>query len=166
MSDPKLPRPVAGEAELSRTPLQITSARRQRREIRHKQISLLTQGEAIEFLMAEIEDLEEKMNITVVTTFLPHIHFTKLEEEVLQLLLIHKNKTLLKEAIYSHLYQLRIGGGPELKIIDVIICKIRAKLKDEEYQIKTIWGRGYALIKIGEELPVEASLNPTLGDKL
>ena len=46
----------------------------------------------------------------------------------------------------NHLY----GGmdEPELKIIDVFICKLRKKLvqaTNGENYIETIWGRGYAL---------------------
>jgi len=46
----------------------------------------------------------------------------------------------------NHLY----GGmdEPELKIIDVFICKLRKKLSaatDGENYIETVWGRGYVL---------------------
>ena len=48
--------------------------------------------------------------------------------------------------ILNHLY----GGmdEPELKIIDVFICKLRKKLSealDGENHIETVWGRGYVL---------------------
>lgn len=38
--------------------------------------------------------------------------------------------------------------NPELKIIDVFICKLRKKLGeaiDGENYIETVWGRGYVL---------------------
>ena len=46
----------------------------------------------------------------------------------------------------NHLY----GGidEPELKIIDVFVCKLRKKLSsaaDGENYIETVWGRGYVL---------------------
>ncbi len=46
----------------------------------------------------------------------------------------------------NHLY----GGmdEPELKIIDVFICKLRKKLANAssgKNYIETVWGRGYAL---------------------
>ena len=37
---------------------------------------------------------------------------------------------------------------PELKIIDVFICKLRKKLTvvcNGEHHIETVWGRGYVL---------------------
>jgi two-component system cell cycle response regulator CtrA len=54
--------------------------------------------------------------------------------------------TLTKEMFLDHLY----GGidEPEVKIIDVFICKLRKKLVKAtggENCIETIWGRGYVL---------------------
>jgi hypothetical protein len=48
--------------------------------------------------------------------------------------------------LLNHLY----GGmdEPELKIIDVFICKLRKKLSEatgDENYIETVWGRGYVL---------------------
>ena len=43
---------------------------------------------------------------------------------------------------------------PELKIIDVFICKLRKKLShacDGENYIETVWGRGYVLRDQAEE---------------
>ena len=41
-----------------------------------------------------------------------------------------------------------VSDEPELKIIDVFICKLRRKLADasggKDY-IETVWGRGYVL---------------------
>ncbi|MCK5285439.1 MAG: helix-turn-helix domain-containing protein, partial [Alphaproteobacteria bacterium] len=36
---------------------------------------------------------------------------------------------------------------PEVKIIDVFICKLRKKLQDvaDDDYIETVWGRGYVL---------------------
>ena len=61
----------------------------------------------------------------------------------------------------NHLY----GGmdEPELKIIDVFICKLRKKLSaalNGENYIETVWGRGYVLrdpLGSEEEIPAEAS---------
>jgi two-component system cell cycle response regulator CtrA len=43
---------------------------------------------------------------------------------------------------------------PELKIIDVFICKLRKKLSSAcqgENYIETVWGRGYTLTAPDEE---------------
>jgi two-component system cell cycle response regulator CtrA len=71
------------------------------------------------------------------------VRFTGKEFSMLELLVLRRGVTLTKEAFLNHLY----GGmdEPELKIIDVFICKLRRKLADAgaEGLIRTVWGRGY-----------------------
>lgn len=74
------------------------------------------------------------------------IHLTGKEYAILELLSLRKGTTLTKEMFLNHLY----GGmdEPELKIIDVFICKLRRKLSeamDGVDCIETVWGRGYVL---------------------
>ena len=80
------------------------------------------------------------------------IHLTGKEYGILELLSLRKGTTLTKEMFLNHLY----GGmdEPELKIIDVFICKLRKKLGDAtggENYIETVWGRGYVLRDLNEE---------------
>lgn len=71
------------------------------------------------------------------------IALTGKEFAILQLLMLRKNMILTKEMILSQLY----GGmdEPEIKIVDVFICKIRSKLAKAGLRdvIGTVWGRGY-----------------------
>jgi two-component system cell cycle response regulator CtrA len=74
------------------------------------------------------------------------VHLTGKEYQMLELLSLRKGTTLTKEMFLTHLY----GGmdEPELKIIDVFICKLRKKLSEatgRENHIETVWGRGYVL---------------------
>jgi two-component system cell cycle response regulator CtrA len=74
------------------------------------------------------------------------VHLTGKEYQMLELLSLRKGTTLTKEMFLAHLY----GGmdEPELKIIDVFICKLRKKLSTAtggENYIETVWGRGYVL---------------------
>ncbi len=74
------------------------------------------------------------------------VHLTGKEYQMLELLSLRKGTTLTKEMFLNHLY----GGmdEPELKIIDVFICKLRKKLSTAtggENYIETVWGRGYVL---------------------
>ena len=74
------------------------------------------------------------------------VHLTGKEYQMLELLSLRKGTTLTKEMFLNHLY----GGmdEPELKIIDVFICKLRKKLanaSDGKNYIETVWGRGYVL---------------------
>ncbi|WP_340108728.1 response regulator transcription factor CtrA [Pikeienuella sp. HZG-20] len=74
------------------------------------------------------------------------VHLTGKEYQMLELLSLRKGTTLTKEMFLNHLY----GGmdEPELKIIDVFICKLRKKLSAAnggQNYIETVWGRGYVL---------------------
>ena len=74
------------------------------------------------------------------------LHVTGKEYSILELLSLRKGTTLTKEMFLDHLY----GGidEPELKIIDVFICKLRKKIAAATgglHYIETVWGRGYVL---------------------
>jgi two-component system cell cycle response regulator CtrA len=89
------------------------------------------------------------------------VHLTGKEYQMLELLSLRKGTTLTKEMFLNHLY----GGmdEPELKIIDVFICKLRKKLAeatDGANYIETVWGRGYVL---RDPIPVESDRRIALG---
>ena len=99
-----------------------------------------------------IGDLDIDLASKTVSTKDKPIHLTGKEFAILELLSLNKGKTLSKEQFLNHLY----GGmdEPELKIIDVFICKLRKKLAEatggQDY-IGTIWGRGYLLVDPNEK---------------
>lgn len=68
------------------------------------------------------------------------------EYGVLELLALRKGATVSKDQFLTHLYD---GvDEPELKIIDVFVCKLRrkiAKATGDNHYIETDWGRGYTL---------------------
>ena len=79
------------------------------------------------------------------------LHLTGKEYGILELLSLRKGTTLTKEMFLDHLY----GGidEPELKIIDVFICKLRKKIAAAtggQHYIETVWGRGYVLREPGD----------------
>jgi two-component system cell cycle response regulator CtrA len=84
----------------------------------------------------------ERQDVTVEGN---HLHLTQKEFALLQLLIMRKNMVMTKEAILSNLY----GGmdEPEIKIIDVFVCKIRNKLVKAGVHnlLQTVWGRGYVV---------------------
>ncbi len=74
------------------------------------------------------------------------LHLTGKEYGIIELLSLRKGSTLTKEMFLNHLY----GGmdEPEVKIIDVFICKLRKKIENingGESHIETVWGRGYVM---------------------
>ena len=102
------------------------------------------------------------------------VHLTGKEYQILELLALRKGTTLTKEVFLNHLY----GGmdEPELKIIDVFICKLRKKLANAsngKNYIETVWGRGYVLrepsavertIPAQEPVGVRAKAEPQRGE--
>ena len=74
------------------------------------------------------------------------VHLTGKEYGILELLSLRKGTTLTKDMFLNHLYNGM--DEPELKIIDVFVCKLRKKLSTAsggDNYIHTVWGRGYVL---------------------
>lgn len=93
------------------------------------------------------------------------IHLTGKEYQMMELLALRNGTVLTKEMFLNHIY----GGmdEPELKIIDVFICKLRKKLANADLAtggsgkqpIETVWGRGYVLPKDSELKEHAAAFN-------
>lgn len=91
-------------------------------------------------------DVTVNLDTKTVEVDTQRVHLTGKEYQMLELLSLRKGTTLTKEMFLNHLY----GGmdEPELKIIDVFICKLRKKLAAAtggSNYIETVWGRGYVL---------------------
>lgn len=74
------------------------------------------------------------------------VHLTNKEYAILELLAMRKSTVLTKEMFLNHLYS--SSDEPEIKIIDVFVCKLRKKLANASggtNYIETVWGRGYML---------------------
>lgn len=74
------------------------------------------------------------------------VQLTGKEYAILELLAMRKGTVLGKEVFLNHLYC--NVDEPEIKIIDVFVCKLRKKLAEASggrNYIQTVWGRGYML---------------------
>lgn len=102
----------------------------------------------------KIGKLELKTNNKIVLANNHPVHLTSKEYRILELMAIKSGHILTKEMFLNHLYN---GiDEPELKIIDVFMCKLRRKITKslgEEGYIQTIWGQGYMLKAPHENLP-------------
>ena len=97
-------------------------------------------------------DLIVKLDAKTVEINEVRVHLTGKEYQMLELLSLRKGTTITKETFLTQLY----GGmdEPEIKIIDVFICKLRKKLgsaSNGKNYIETVWGRGYALCEPHED---------------
>jgi two-component system cell cycle response regulator CtrA len=105
------------------------------------------------YVESEIEIGKVKLNLYLRTVRVSDgrpLHLTRKEYTMLEILMLRAGRTLSKGALLNHMY----GGfdEPELKIIDVFICKLRRKLAEAGApdMINTVWGRGYT---IAPEIP-------------
>jgi two-component system cell cycle response regulator CtrA len=74
------------------------------------------------------------------------VPLTTKEYQLLELLAARQGSTITKEMLLNQMY----GGmdEPQIKIVDVFICKLRKKLAEASggmNYIETVWGRGYML---------------------
>jgi two-component system cell cycle response regulator CtrA len=104
------------------------------------------------------DDLCVNLDTKTITIGGARVHITGKEYQMLELLSLHKGMTQSKEMFLNHLY----GGmdEPEIKIIDVFICKLRKKLANAsggKNYIETVWGRGYMLRHPTDEEAVRVS---------
>jgi two-component system, cell cycle response regulator CtrA len=96
--------------------------------------------------VVQIGDLTVNVDAKTVHIDKVRVHLTAKEYQMLELLSLRRGTTITKEMFLSQLY----GGmdEPEIKIIDVFMCKVRKKLaaasNGKDY-IETVWGRGYLL---------------------
>jgi len=73
----------------------------------------------------------------------PTIH----EFTIFRALLDNPGRVMTKEKLLDALYWDRPNDEPEIKIIDVFVCKLRKKLKPLGLEISTNWARGYGLVE-------------------
>jgi two-component system, cell cycle response regulator CtrA len=91
-------------------------------------------------------DLAVNLEKRLVTVDGNPVCLTDKEYEILELLSLRKGTILTKEMFLNHLYPEM--DEPEVKIIDVFMCKLRKKLAQAtggRHYIETVWGRGYVL---------------------
>jgi len=51
-----------------------------------------------------------------------------------------------KGDLYSNVILDETGNGPDMKIVDVLVCKIRPALADVGLVIETVWGKGWKIV--------------------
>lgn len=123
--------------------LSITGNRKQLPNTVKRAVEDMKPHDAIEYLLEVITQLCSGQDDRLVGEVMLH-GFTSSEAQVL--LCLFRDMISSKEMIYNALYAMRDeNGSVEPKIIDVFVCKIRAKLRKKGWScvINTIWGRGY-----------------------
>ncbi|WP_372621846.1 response regulator transcription factor [Falsiroseomonas sp.] len=77
------------------------------------------------------------------------VRITRREFEVLEALMLRRGVLLTKEQFMARLYAAE--DGPENRILDVFVCKLRRKLAAAGAAeiVRTVWGRGYVVEEPG-----------------
>lgn len=115
----------------------------------------MTPEKRIELLIEENERLREEVAqlkeilLGSRVEWPPEWGLTTHEERLMSALAMRE--LLTKDSAMTLIYGGRIDDEPDMKIIDVFVCKVRKKLRklfpDEGEIISTHWGRGWALNK-------------------
>lgn len=100
------------------------------------------QQEEIEVLREKVRQLEEALTPTNSTVEIEWL-LTSREARVFAHLTTREMAT--KQSVMAALYSDRPDEEPEIKIVDVFICKMRKKLRPFGIVIDTVWGQGYSL---------------------
>ena len=107
--------------------------------------------------LIKIGPLEINIKQRKVAIYGTELILTSKEYAILELLAMKRGSVLAKETFLNHIY----GGmdEPELKIVDVFICKLRKKITNLTggiNLIETVWGRGYTIRDLDEEQKVQS----------
>lgn len=111
--------------------------------------------EALARITEERDELKERLALRlgederalVAATY----NFTSSEAKLVHALYRYE-KPMSRDALLDALYADRVyGTEPEVKVLDVFICKIRKKFGTKG-SIRNVWGRGYELTDVGRVL--------------
>lgn len=101
------------------------------------------------------------------------LRFTRHERAMVECLFSAKGRAITKQAVLDYMYPVNADDAPEIKILDVYLCKIRQKLaakpdvgrlieaKGFPTVFETVWGQGYRLVhsaSLGEFEDVGAAI--------
>ncbi len=116
------------------------------RELLARIHAVLRRSQGHDDSIVRIGDLTVNFDTQSVEVAGKRVHVTPKEYGILELLCQRQGVEVRKEAILNHLYAGR--DEPDLKIVDVFVCKLRKRLtaaSGGENYIETVWGRGYML---------------------
>ncbi|OGG68859.1 hypothetical protein A3H77_01815 [Candidatus Kaiserbacteria bacterium RIFCSPLOWO2_02_FULL_56_11] len=108
-------------------------------------------GAVVDIVELRNGDAALKVNLTTTSIRINgnRVDLTGKETSLMLLLAASPGRVLSKEMLMLQLYTEGVDDEPEMKIIDVFICKLRRKLADAHPDatkfIETVWGRGYRL---------------------
>lgn len=110
---------------------------------------MMDQEARIRALEGEIDRLREQvraLEAALGAEFEPSVVLGLTPHEARLIGVLVKRGQATKDQLMHALYALRMDGDePEIKIVDVYVCKVRKKLAPYGITIGTIWGQGYSM---------------------
>jgi len=104
-----------------------------------------------------LEDELDELRAHHGLTFEAPVKWGLTEYESAVLGIIMAKEVIGRESILTLLYQDRHPDRrPELKIIDIFVCRLRRKVASHGVEIGTLWGRGYYLTPESKAIVREA----------
>jgi DNA-binding response OmpR family regulator len=85
----------------------------------------------------------------------PGARLTRKETRILSRLLEAKGRVVSREQLMNALYFDRAEDEPQIKIVDVFICKLRRKLAGSRVCISTVHGQGFSIAEMKTPPAVE-----------
>ena len=109
-------------------------------------ITLGSVPEQLRELRERVAELECFLGLGGEEPLMLRVHLSPQEQALLRMLLRRAPRTLSKEQAYTSLYGMRPEADqPAIKLIDIYICKLRARLRPQDVAIGTAWGLGWYL---------------------
>lgn len=118
-------------------------------------------GALLDVLELHNGDAKLKVNLTTLSVTVNGMKPALSPNEVQMMVLLASTpgRVVSKEVCMQQFYGLDVDDEPEMKIIDVYLCKLRKNLEevhpDTKTMIETVWGRGYRLLEQSELKPSE-----------
>ncbi|MDI2091071.1 response regulator transcription factor [Commensalibacter oyaizuii] len=94
--------------------------------------------------VVQVDNLKVNLETREVFVNQNPVHLTGKEYMILEMLVLRRGVLISKNTILNYLYT-ENGEEPDMKIIDVFVCKLRKKLQKSGAGdlISTMWGQGY-----------------------
>jgi DNA-binding response OmpR family regulator len=94
-----------------------------------------------------IADGAARFESATLTSLGHSVTFTSYQSKIFALLWAGRStgRVVSKSRMFQELYALDPNGGPDLKVLDVMICRIRRVLRRTEFEIVNIHNEGFFL---------------------
>lgn len=102
-----------------------------------------------------VRDLSDQLEVLVMAYLepvvddpVPGVKFTRCQRRIVARLMERIGQTVRRDSLMNAMYFDRPDEEPDIKIVDVLVCQIRKKLKESDFEIINDRGIGYGIQRI------------------